>query len=102
MPVAKVFFNTVDRFCYSTKDSQVFQVVDELREAGAFRYFGLFNTDLDGADAAEELFDLSNNPNREVERAKRWGPGRSLSVGDLVQVNDVCWFCAPVGWQRVW
>jgi hypothetical protein len=52
---------------------------------------------------AEELFDLSNNPMRDEQREKVWGKNRSLSVGDVVEV-DFCdgekWMavCKRVGW----
>lgn len=53
-----------------------------------------------GEDAAEEIFDLSNNPSREDERVERYGSrARSVSVGDIVTVNGIDYLCASVGWK---
>ena len=52
----------------------------------------------DGQDAAEEVFDLTNNPSREDESRAVYGNRRSLSVGDIVLVNGVFHLCAHSGW----
>ena len=65
------------------------------RDAGEFAVMG---TD---EDAAEEVFDLTNNPSRQDERAQLYGRGRSLSVGDLVEVDGVLWLCASTGWRAL-
>lgn len=54
-----------------------------------------------GKAAAEDMFDLSNNPGREEERQRVYGRGRSLSVGDIVGVGDQLWLCCPTGWREV-
>lgn len=51
-----------------------------------------------GEAAAEEMFDLTNNPSRQEERLQRYGNGKSLSVGDMVLVDDVYFVCGPVSW----
>jgi len=56
---------------------------------------------LNGEEAAEEMFDLTNNPERQAEREVQYGRGRSLSVGDKVQVGDKEYVCAPSGWVLV-
>ena len=56
---------------------------------------------MDGMDVAEEVFDLTNNPSRQEEREELYGRHRSVSVGDIVNVDGVDWLCASVGWQRV-
>ena len=56
---------------------------------------------MDGEAVAEEVFDLTNNPSREEERQALYGNSRSVSVGDIVNVDGVDWLCASVGWQRV-
>jgi hypothetical protein len=61
----------------------------------------VFYTDLKGEAAAEEMFDLTNNPYRQEEREETYGRGRSLSVGDKVQVGDEEYVCAPCGWALV-
>lgn len=54
----------------------------------------------DGNDVPEEAFDLSNNPSRQDERTEKYGRhNRSLSVGDIVRLDNMCWVCKPVGWS---
>ena len=56
-----------------------------------------------GMDAAEEAFDLTNNPSRDCERQDVYGYLRSVSVGDVVQVTDngitEDYLCQPMGWK---
>lgn len=54
-----------------------------------------------GDDAAEEMFDLTNNPGRDDERQERYGNGRSLSIGDIVKVGNVMFACLSIGWQEI-
>ena len=54
-----------------------------------------------GDRAAEEMFDLTNNPEREGERLEKWGNRRSVSVGDVVQVDDVSFLCCSIGWTQL-
>ena len=51
--------------------------------------------------ACEELFDLTNNPSRTAERLALYGRRRSISVGDVIKVDNVPYVCAPDGWGRV-
>lgn len=69
-----------------------------LIDQGAYKKKASFDLAVNGEAAAEELFDLSNNPGRDAERFRRWGRNRSLSVGDLVQTEGETYLCAPVGW----
>jgi hypothetical protein len=52
-------------------------------------------------DAAEEMFDLTNNPSRQAEREQVYGRQRSISVGDIVEVNGVNFLCASMGWKEL-
>lgn len=52
-------------------------------------------------DCCEEMFDISNNPSRQVERAKMFGKYRSISVGDVVVVDEVKWICDSIGWKKI-
>lgn len=52
-------------------------------------------------DCCEEMFDISNNPSRQVERAKMFGKYRSVSVGDVIVVDGVKWICDSVGWKKI-
>lgn len=55
----------------------------------------------DGEEAAEEIFDLANNPMRQGDRLVRYGRGRSLSVGDMVRVDGEYFLCRPREWVKV-
>lgn len=57
------------------------------------------NVSVDGEDAAEEAFDLTNNPSRQTEREQKYGCGPSVSVGDVVEVDGVDYACLSFGWQ---
>lgn len=56
-------------------------------------------------DVAEEMFDLTNNPSRQTAREYVYGRGRSLSVGDLVELgvemNNEKLLCCSFGWKVV-
>jgi hypothetical protein len=52
-------------------------------------------------DAAEEVFDLTNNPSRQEEREEKYGRGRSVSMGDIVDVEGVKWVCMSTGWEQL-
>lgn len=54
-----------------------------------------------GEEAAEEMFDLTNNPSRQEEREKLYGRGRSVSVGDVVSVNGIDYVCDSFGWAVI-
>lgn len=54
-----------------------------------------------GLDAAEEAFDLTNNPSRQEEREEVYGRGRSLSVGDVVVVGQEQFLCKSFGWEQL-
>ncbi len=54
-----------------------------------------------GEAAAEEMFDLTNNPYRREERVAKYGRGRSLSVGDVVDVDGEKFVCLPMGWAAL-
>lgn len=64
-----------------------------------------FFTDLEGTKAAEEAFDLTNNPYRQSERVELYGRGRSLSIGDIVEVcsngETTEFLCDSFGWIKL-
>lgn len=74
-----------------------------LAEVFADRYTigGEFEVKEFGEEAAEEVFDLTNNPSRQEERELLYGRGRSVSVGDVVMVDNDAYLCANVGWTRL-
>ena len=73
----------------------------ELMKSGQYEAQPPIEVEMDGEDAAEEMFDLTNNPYRQAERLEKYGRGRSLSVGDIVAVGDGSWLCASVGWVEL-
>ena len=66
-----------------------------------YNKIGSIDTDKTGKAAAEDMFDLSNNPQRDDERQLRWGRYRSLSVGDVVHVDNESFLCLSMGWQKL-
>lgn len=52
-------------------------------------------------EVAEEIFDLTNNPGRQAEREELYGRGRSVSVGDIINVDGVDLLCCSQGWLRL-
>ena len=60
---------------------------------------GTFETELTGEEAADEAFDLTNNPGRQEEREEKYGRGRSVSSGDIIEVDGVKYVCMSIGWQ---
>lgn len=56
----------------------------------------------DPEDIAEEVFDVMNNPSRINERNSYVGRNtRSLSIGDVVEIDGVFLTCDTFGWQRL-
>lgn len=68
---------------------------------GLYKIHGTMGVDGQGEAAAEEVFDLTNNPSRQEEREGIYGRGRSVSVGDIVNVDGVDYVCAPEGWHQL-
>ena len=54
---------------------------------------------------SEEAFDLTNNPYRQSERVELYGRGRSLSIGDIVEVcangETTEFLCDSFGWIKL-
>lgn len=85
--------------CKTVQLQTVYNALSEYTESKWFEVNG------DSEDAAEEVFDLTNNPNRQDEREEKYGNGRSVSVGDVVIVNRVFgeeqWLCLSNGWVEL-
>lgn len=60
-----------------------------------------YRGEINGEAVAEEVFDLTNNPSRQDERERVYGRGRSISSGDIVEVDGVAYLCLPIGWARL-
>jgi hypothetical protein len=74
-------------------------IAKSLLECGAYRNAGYFFLSEDGEFAAEAIFDMTNNPARQYERAKYFSKGRSVSTGDIVEVDGVNYLCCSFGWE---
>lgn len=79
------------------------KMVAQMYASGAYTEKSeIFEVNGSGKNAAEEVFDLTNNPGRQDEREEIYGRGRSLSVGDIVVVGQTStWLCMPNGWLRL-
>lgn len=77
-------------------------VVNTIRESLAlYTEGGTFECEETGEKAAEEAFDLTNNPSRQNERERIYGRGRSVSSGDVIDVDGVKYACLSIGWQQL-
>jgi len=84
---------------YFTKNQEA--KAKELLKSGAYTEAGSFFLNEEGEAAAEEIFDMTNNPGRQYEREKYYGRKRSLSVGDIVNVDGADWLCCSMGWWKL-
>jgi hypothetical protein len=82
---------------YRTDDAVA--LAKKLLASGQYKEVGNFFFNEEGETAAEEAFDMTNNPCRQYERAKYYGRGRSVSVGDIVEVDGVNYLCSSFGWK---
>ena len=73
----------------------------QLRSEGRYRKAAEFVTLQSDEAAAEEAFDISNNPSCETLRREVFGHFRSVSVGDIVEVNGQEFLCASMGWKKL-
>jgi hypothetical protein len=99
MSVATIFLAPIDariKF-YGDADTAVTELIREDR----YQKIGSIATDKTGEAAAEEMFDLSNNPSRQDERDEKWGRYPSLSVGDVVHVDNESFLCMSMGWKKL-
>lgn len=101
MNVASVFYVSDSMRRYSTTDMQFYATIGlrYMWETGPS-----FVIKQDGEEAAEEIFDLTNNPSRMEEFRKSTAMPygyRSVSVGDIVEVNGVDYFCDNIGWTII-
>jgi hypothetical protein len=99
MAVVKIKFAPSHRFMIGK--GAVDAVRKELTEGKYAEESELFVVDGDSQDAAEEVYDLTNNPSRCHERFEKYGIGRSLSTGDIVVVGEEQWVCMSFGWAEV-
>lgn len=84
---------------YFSKDKEA--LARTLLTTGMYEVAASFDSDAEGEKAAEEAFDLTNNPSRQSERMQIVGRQRSVSVGDVVAVDGVNYLCASMGWKAL-
>jgi|694.fasta_scaffold14282_29 hypothetical protein len=64
-----------------------------------------FYSPLIGEEAAEDVFDLSNNPSREFDRKFVFKDARTVNVGDVVEVDYMgvpsFFLCKGIGWAKL-
>jgi hypothetical protein len=101
MPTATIMLVNPVRLSdfYFTKDAV--RLATELLKANEYVEVTPIRVEMVGEAAAEEMFDLTNNPSRQDERMEKYGNGRSVSMGDIVQVDGVHFVCATLGWEKL-
>ena len=82
------------------KSDQV-ETARKAMRAGCYTACSPFEVNQTGEEAAEEAFDLTNNPSRQNEREELYGNGRSVSVRDIVDVDGVRYLCLSAGWKQI-
>ena len=81
--------------------------IEKLVEAsfGEYRPHKPFYTPLRGEEAAEDAFDLSNNPSRDFDRQFVFKDTRAVNVGDVVEVDECgvpsFFLCKEIGWVKL-
>lgn len=60
-----------------------------------------FNINCNSFDVAEYIYDLTNNPSRQEEREDFYGRGRSVSIGDIVNVDGIDFLCDRIGFIQL-
>lgn len=101
MAVVKIKFAPREIMCALMINSGLQRVRDALSAGKYAKESELFTVNGDSEDAAEEVFDLTNNPSRQDERERVYGRGPSLSTGDIVVVGEEQWICMSFGWAEV-
>ena len=97
--IVKLASNKVMRDFYTQDVTKVDLICAAHLEAGEYQVLPAFESyGVEGEAGAEEAFCLTNNPSRQDEREKRYGTHRSVSVGDIVEVDGVNFLCDSFGW----
>ena len=101
--MAKVTVHMIDRNHLSDFyfTSEPVAKAKEYLESGLYTAMGPVDRPFQGEEAAEDMFDMSNNPYRQTVRNEYFGRMRSLSVGDIVEVDGTKYLCRPAEWVVV-
>lgn len=103
MTIATIFFAPREVILLNLREESGVEKVRKAFESGIYVQSerSVYLDSFTGEDAAEEIFDLTNNPSRQEEREKRYGRGQSLSVGDIVNLGDEAFVCMSFGWAKL-
>ena len=102
MNVTIHFVNAENMFdFYGTGTQSQAEVAKKLLAEGKYPETKTLEVNLPNDEIADEVFDLTNNPSRQDERVAAYGKGRSLSVGDIVEIDDEMWVCCSFGWGLI-
>ena len=74
--------------------------LDRVR-ARSYLTVSIVEMDMSGDDAAEELFDITNNPSRGTEARDLTGHCRPILPGDIVVVDSQMYGCLSIGWVKL-
>lgn len=85
-------------FYFSNQSANALQAREQLAQYQSCTPFVVMQ---EGVDAAEECFDLTNNPYRQDQREAVYGRGRSVSVGDVIDVDGISYLCSSRGWNII-
>lgn len=85
-----------DIYFINDKESFVRQHLDQYEITPSFEFI------CDDKDPAEEVWDMINNPRRQGTREELYGNGRSVSVGDVVNVDGKDYLCNTIGFIELW
>jgi hypothetical protein len=99
MAKVTVFLLPMDAFCMFVFDKKALPLIRN--HLPKYVEVCSFETKKEGEDAAEEAFDLSNNPHRERDRSEVYGHHRSVSVGDVIDVDGQKFACMSMGWAKL-
>lgn len=94
--------NYMGSFYFTREPAEQIKLAKDLMAKGVYRIEANIVADgFEGEKAAEEMFDLTNNPGRQEEREERYGRGRSVSVGDIVSSGGNSYLCMSRGWSQI-
>lgn len=82
-----------------TSPDKAERLMRRLFSRGMYRACNSFTTLQSGLEAAEEAFDLTNNPDRAHDRVKLTNCVRSVTLGDVVEVDGVKYVKIEAVWK---
>lgn len=89
------------RVIFETIDDVALESIRQGLKDGMYTASEPIEVPYEGEQAAEEAFDLTNNPGRQDERELKYGRGPSVSTGDVIDVDGTLYLCLSVGWKKL-